>query len=122
MEIIGYADGFGTFTTGGSNGNMLGMLCARQSLYPSSSNGGFDGTKHVAFVSAEAHYSVLMSANVIGIGHQNLIKVACDSHGRMKPNALIDEIQRARQNDFIPFCVIATSGTKIGRASCRERV
>ena len=33
MEIIGYADGFGTFTTGGSNGNMLGMLCARQSLY-----------------------------------------------------------------------------------------
>ena len=113
MEIIGYADGFGTFTTGGSNGNMLGMLCARQSLYPTSAHTGFDGTKHVAFVSAEAHYSVLMSANVVGIGHQNLIKVACDSHGRMKPDSLRDEIQRAQQNDLIPFCVIATSGTTV---------
>ena len=113
MEIIGYADGFGTFTTGGSNGNMLGMLCARQSLYPTSSHTGFDGTKHVAFVSAEAHYSVLMSANVIGIGHQNLIKVSCDSHGRMKPDSLRDEIQRAQQNDLVPFCVIATSGTTV---------
>ena len=76
MEIVGFADGFGTMTTGGSNGNMLGMLCARQSIDPLSSLNGFDGTKYVAFVSAEAHYSVLMSANVIGIGHQNLIKVA----------------------------------------------
>jgi len=113
MEIVGYGEGFGTLTTGGSNGNMLGMLCARQYADPMSSLNGFDGTKYVAFVSEEAHYSVLMSANVIGIGHQNLIKVKCDSSGRMKPESLIDEINRAVENDRIPFCIIATSGTTV---------
>ena len=112
-EIVGFADGFGTLTTGGSNGNLLGMLCARQSLLPQSSHSGFDAQVYVAFVSEEAHYSVLMSANVMGIGHQNIIKVACDSRGRMKVESLRDEIIRARSNDLVPFCIIATSGTTV---------
>ena len=113
MEIVGYAEGFGTLTTGGSNGNMMGMLCARQASDPMSSITGFDGSKYVAFVSSEAHYSVLMSANVVGIGYQNLVKVACDSRGRMKPESLVEEIVRARTNGQIPFCIIATSGTTV---------
>jgi glutamate/tyrosine decarboxylase-like PLP-dependent enzyme len=112
-EIIGFADGSGTLTTGGSNGNMLGMLCARQSTNPQSSKTGFDGTKYVAFVSSESHYSVLMSANVIGIGHQNVIKVACDDKGRMKSSSLQEEIHRSRSNGLIPFCIVATSGTTV---------
>ena len=113
MEIVGYGEGFGTLTTGGSNGNMLGMLCARQSINPLSSLDGFDGSKYVAFVSAEAHYSTLMSANVIGIGHQNLVKVSCDSRGRMKPQSLLEEINRVIESNRIPFCIIATSGTTV---------
>lgn len=113
MEIVGYGEGFGTLTTGGSNGNMLGMLCARQSINPLSSLDGFDGSKHVAFVSAEAHYSTLMSANVIGIGHQNLIKVSCDSRGRMKPESLLEEVNRVIESNRVPFCIIATSGTTV---------
>ena len=113
MEIVGYAEGFETLTTGGSNGNMMGMLCARQASNPMSSITGFDGSKYVAFVSSEAHYSVLMSANVVGIGYQNLVKVACDSRGRMKPESLVEEIVRARTNGQIPFCIIATSGTTV---------
>ena len=113
MEIVGFGEGFGTLTTGGSNGNMMGMLCARQASDPMSSITGFDGAKYVAFVSAEAHYSVLMSANVVGIGYQNLVKVACDSRGRMKPESLVEEIARARTNGQTPFCIIATSGTTV---------
>jgi glutamate/tyrosine decarboxylase-like PLP-dependent enzyme len=112
-EIIGFSDGYGTLTTGGSNGNMLGMLCARQSILPKSSNMGFDGSKYVSFVSHESHYSVLMSANVVGIGHQNVIKVACDDQGRMKPSSLKEEIERTRNEGLIPFCIIATSGTTV---------
>ncbi len=112
-ELIGFAEGFGTMTTGGSNENMLGMLCARQSILPQSSKIGFDGSKYVAFVSSESHYSVLMSANVVGIGHQNVIKVACDEKGRMKSSSLKEEIARSRANGFVPFCIIATSGTTV---------
>ena len=112
-EIVGFSDGFGTLTTGGSNGNMLGMLCAKQSLLPNSSQLGFDGQKYAAFVSAESHYSASMSASVIGIGNQNLIKVACDSQGRMKPASLVEEILRAESENLIPLCILATSGTTV---------
>ncbi len=112
-EMIGFADGFGTMTTGGSNGNMLGMLCARQSILPLSSKTGFDGSKYAAFVSSESHYSVLMSANVVGIGHNNVFKVACDDDGCMNPESLLEEISRSRDEGLIPFCIIATSGTTV---------
>lgn len=112
-ELIGFSGGAGTLSTGGSNGNMLGMLCAREVAFPASTHRGIDGTKMAAFVSSEAHYSVLMSANVIGIGHRNLFKIACDEEGRMKPDSLREEIQRARTEGLTPFCVISTSGTTV---------
>jgi glutamate/tyrosine decarboxylase-like PLP-dependent enzyme len=112
-ELVGFLDGAGTLTTGGSNGNMLGMLCARQVIVPTSTQTGIDGRSLVAYVSSEAHYSVLMAANVIGIGHQNIIKVACDSNGCMQPESLQDEINRTRREGRTPFCVISTAGTTV---------
>ena len=112
-DMVGFPDGFGTFTTGGSNGNMLGMLCARERAVPGSTKRGFDGSSMVVFVSAEAHYSVLMAANVIGIGHMNVVKVGCDNEGRMRPEALEDEITRAIDQGLTPFCVVATAGTTV---------
>ena len=112
-QMVGFPDGFGTFTTGGSNGNMLGMLCAREHLLSGSTKRGFDGRSTVIFVSAEAHYSVLMAANVIGIGHQNIIKVQCDDDGRMRPDRLEEEIAFARKEGMRPLCVVATAATTV---------
>lgn len=112
-ELVGFNEGSGTLTTGGSNGNMLGMLCARQVMVPNSTSSGIDGTKMIAYVSKEAHYSVLMAANVIGIGHRNLVKVACDDDGRMRADALRDEIARSKRNGDLPFCVVSTAGTTV---------
>ena len=112
-ELAEFGTSQGTLTTGGSNGNLLGMLCARQSKFPMSSHAGFDGTKMVAFVSEESHYSFNIASNVIGIGHSNLIKVRCNEHGQMRPDALEEEIQYALQEGRIPFAVLATSGTTV---------
>ena len=112
-EMVGFPDGFGTFTTGGSNGNMLGMLCAREQLISGSTKRGFDGRSTVIFVSAEAHYSVLMAANVIGIGHQNIVKVQCDVHGCMRPDRLEEEIALARKEGMRPLCIVATAATTV---------
>ena len=112
-ELVGFPDGFGTLTTGGSNGNMLGMLCARENALPGSTKQGFDGRNMAIFVSKEAHYSVLMAANVIGVGHQNVVKVHCDEDGRMRPDSLREEVAFARQEGFTPLCVVATSGTTV---------
>ena len=112
-DLADFGTSQGTLTTGGSNGNLLGMLCARQAKIPLSSHSGFDGTKMVAFVSEECHYSFRIASNVIGIGHSNLIKVRCNKDGQMLPEALDEEIQRAQANDQIPFAVLATSGTTV---------
>jgi glutamate/tyrosine decarboxylase-like PLP-dependent enzyme len=112
-ELADFGTSQGTLTTGGSNGNLLGMLCARQAKIPLSSHSGFDGTKMVAFVSEESHYSFSIASNVIGIGHSNLIKVRCNDDGQMLPEALDEEIQRALASDQIPFAVLATSGTTV---------
>ena len=112
-EIVGFPDGNGTLTTGGSNGNMIGMMCARYHRDPLGQQRGFNGEKLVCYVSEESHYSVLMAANVLGIGFDNVVKVACDSDGRMRCDKLIEEIERTKMNSQIPFCVVATSGTTV---------
>ena len=112
-ELAGFGTSQGTLTTGGSNGNLLGMLCARQAKLPLSSQSGFDGTKMVAFVSEESHYSFNIASNVIGIGRSNLIKVRCNEHGQMRPDALEEEIERSLRDGQIPFAVLATSGTTV---------
>ena len=103
----------GTFTSGGSNSNMLAMLLARDKLFPDAINEGVDGTQLAVFVSAEAHYSLLMSAHVLGIGLQGVIKIEVDNSGRMKPEALRNAIQQTRSSGRIPFCVVATTGTTV---------
>jgi len=112
-SVVGFESGGGTFTTGGSNGNMLGMLCGRHSIDPNIMREGNRGAELVAYVSAESHYSVQMAANVLGIGLSNVIKVNCDEDGRMRPDSLIQEIRRSRNEGRRPFCVIATSGTTV---------
>lgn len=112
-ELADFGTSQGTLTTGGSNGNLLGMLCARQSKLSLSSRSGFDGQKMVAFVSEESHYSFSIASNVIGIGHANLIKVRCNEQGQMRPDSLQEEIERALRNGQTPFAVLATSGTTV---------
>jgi|TARA_B100001741_G_scaffold43289_1_gene31423 glutamate/tyrosine decarboxylase-like PLP-dependent enzyme len=112
-ELADFGNSQGTLTTGGSNGNLLGMLCARQAKAPLSSHSGFDGAKMVAFVSEESHYSFSIASNVIGIGHSNLIKVRCNEDGQMRPESLEEEIDRALREGQIPFAVLATSGTTV---------
>ncbi len=112
-ELADFGTSQGTLTTGGSNGNLLGLLCARQSKNHLSSRSGFDGQKMVAFVSEESHYSFSIASNVIGIGHANLVKVRCNEQGQMRPDSLQEEIERALNNGQTPFAVLATSGTTV---------
>ena len=44
-NLIGYENGFGTFVTGGSNGNLLGMFAAIYRLDPSLKEEGIFGSK-----------------------------------------------------------------------------
>jgi glutamate/tyrosine decarboxylase-like PLP-dependent enzyme len=111
--LAGFEAGEGTFTTGGSNGNLLGLLCARDRKLPDSRREGLSGKQLVAFVSEESHYSVEMAVNVLGVGLNNLIVIECDAGGRLVPDALAEAIAAEKRAGKQPFCVIATSGTTV---------
>tara|TARA_B000000565_G_scaffold6650_2_gene5324 strand:+ start:2193 stop:3644 length:1452 start_codon:yes stop_codon:yes gene_type:complete len=111
-KFAGYQNGEGTFTSGGSNGNLMGLLCARDHKFPNAKFSGFTKTP-VAFVSSESHYSVEIAANTLGMGTDNLIAVESDHQGKMSINSLKRKIAEQKDAGKIPFCVIATSGTTV---------
>lgn len=111
-SYIGFEQGEGTFVTGGSNANLLAMMCARNQAFPEAK---FQGITHpaVVFVSDQAHYSFLKAANVLGIGLNHVIKVKTDAKGRMIPQALEVEIESALNASQVPFFIGATAGTTV---------
>ena len=113
-SLIGYKNGFGTFVTGGSNGNLLGMLAAIYQFDPDLKEEGIFGSKVLTgFVSEESHYSFLKAAHLLGIGTKQIIKVPCDPDGHMDPLVLEQSIQASISAGKQPFFVGGTAGTTV---------
>ena len=104
----------GLFVPGTSIGTLYGLLLARHRACPEvNAKGAAAAGRLVAFVSAEAHYSYLKSARVMGLGTDNLIKVAADASGAIDVAALRAAIAAARDAGGVPFFVGATAGTTV---------
>jgi len=72
---------------------------------------GATGAKLRMYASEHVHSSVDKSAMTLGIGLAGLRKIASDAEFRMDSNALAQAIQEDRANGWLPFCVVATTGT-----------
>lgn len=112
--FVGFADGDGIFCSGGSNANLIGMLCARHRRFPRAKARGFGSDeKPVVLVSEQSHYSFARAADFLGIGLDNVILVKTDGEGRMMPAELEREIARSLGRGEHPLMVGATSGTTV---------
>ncbi len=105
--------GEGIMLTGGSNANLVAMLCARQKKFPKMKKEGLAGKKLSLFVSQDSHYSFSKNALVMGLGTNSVIKVAVDKKGQMLPEALEKEIRHSQERGEEPFFVCATAGTTV---------
>ena len=112
-DLVGFHEGEGLMVTGGSNANMIGMLCGRHQVLPEAKLKGLGNHQLVAFVSEQAHYSYAKAANLLGIGITNLVKVKSDVDGKMIPQALEAVIQQSLSADKTPFFVGTTAGTTV---------
>jgi glutamate decarboxylase/sulfinoalanine decarboxylase len=99
--------------TGGSNANLIAMLCGRHKILPLAKFKGNGNHKLVAFVSDQAHYSYLKAANLLGIGIENLVKIKSDPDGKIIPEELENTIKQTLSENKIPFFVGATAGTTV---------
>ncbi|NXV24922.1 CSAD decarboxylase, partial [Cepphus grylle] len=113
-ELVGWSSGDGIFSPGGSMSNMYAMNVARFHRFPESRQKGNWALPRLAlFASQESHYSMQKGAAFLGIGTDNVRLVATDQRGKMVPEELEKEIQRAKAEGAEPFFVCATCGTTV---------
>jgi glutamate/tyrosine decarboxylase-like PLP-dependent enzyme len=113
LVAIGFANGEGSFTPGGSSANMTALLLARNGAEPRFRDEGYGGPALVAYTSAEAHYSIPKNAGMLGLGRRNVRLVPVDASGRMQAKALEESVRADLAAGLRPFFINATAGTTV---------
>jgi L-2,4-diaminobutyrate decarboxylase len=108
----------GTFTTGGSQSNYMGLLLARDAFLKkqwnwSAQKSGLpaEANRLRILCSEVAHFTVEKSASQLGLGTDSVVRVEVDDHFRMKPSALRDVFEGLSGQGLLPMAVVATAGT-----------
>lgn len=112
-EIIGYGkESFGTLTSGGSEANLVALKCARDRADELVRDRGLRAAKGelVMYASEQCHYSFVKSADILGLGRENLRKVATDEHFHIQLDALREEIERDLKAGRVPCCIAGAAG------------
>ncbi|MED4601817.1 aspartate aminotransferase family protein [Paenibacillus validus] len=127
QEVIGWLCGLfgfagrgsdGVFTSGGTQSNFMGLLLARDHYCCMRWNWNVQqrglppqADRLRVLCSEEAHFTVKQSAALLGLGQQSVITVPVDSKGRMHSDLLESTIARLREDELLPFVLVATAGT-----------
>lgn len=121
-QLVGFnnvADG--SFTSGGTQANLMGLLLARD--YAMATSNGHDGysVQHQGLVndahryrilcSKAAHFSVSKSAALLGLGRNAVICIDTDENDALCPKALNSALQSLQQENQIAMAIVATAGT-----------
>lgn len=112
-DYIGFPAGGGTFTSGGTVGNLTALVAAREHALPESRAEGFDGRRPVVYTSTEAHYSVKRAVEILGFGARNLRLIPVDGEHRLDTASLEDVLDADRAAGATPVAVVANAGTTL---------
>ena len=108
----------GTFTTGGSQSNYMGVLLARDSFLKkrwnwSAQKSGLppEASRLRIFCSEVAHFTVEKSAAQLGLGTESVVRIAIDDRFRMSAEALRRALDALQTQNLMPMAIVATAGT-----------
>lgn len=107
----------GTIHDSATTATLSAVLTMREAALDWAGNaGGLSAAPRLRlYASDQTHSSVDKAARIAGIGQENLVKVATDSRGAMKPGALAGAIRADRKAGFLPIgVVICAGGTSVG--------
>jgi aromatic-L-amino-acid decarboxylase len=113
-QLVGYPeDASGILVSSGSVAEITAMIVARDAILEGVCGSGVrsvPGTP-LAYASEQVHNSLDKAIGIIGLGRDNLRKIAVDQDYRIR----VDELERAVEEDLKagrrPMCVVATAGT-----------
>ena len=108
----------GTFTTGGSQSNHMGLLLARDTFVQrewncSAQKSGLppEARRLRILCSEVSHFTVEKSASQLGLGADAVVRVAVDESFRMNLAALREALHSLKAQNLLPLAIVATAGT-----------
>lgn len=111
-EKLGFQPGrfAGLVTSGGSVANLTGLLTARNVSLGDAWSVGLAGRQPppVLVAQADAHYSVMRSAGILGLGTNQIIPAALDSRRRMDVNRLDETLADLRRRG-VPIVAVSAA-------------
>ena len=114
-RALGLPDEFeGVIYDTASTSTVHALAAARHAQDPEVRSRGLYGTDRGRFrvyCSEHAHSSVDKAMIVLGLGHENLRRIAADEEFRLRPDLLAAAIQEDRRAGHRPLAVVATVGT-----------
>ncbi len=115
-QMIGLPAEFrGVITDTASMSSLIAIAAAREALDLEIREKGLAGRPELprlrVYTSEQAHSSIEKGALTLGIGQQNVRKIATDTAFRMMPEALERAVAEDLEAGYRPFCVAATVGT-----------
>ncbi|MFC4635236.1 pyridoxal phosphate-dependent decarboxylase family protein [Dokdonia ponticola] len=108
-ETIGWANGDGFLTSGGTLANLTALLAARKAKASSDVWNEGHGRKLAIMVSEEAHYCVDRSARIMGLGEAGIIKVPVGDDYKIRVDLLQQYYNKATQDGFEVISVIGSA-------------
>jgi aromatic-L-amino-acid decarboxylase len=113
-QFIGYpSEAEGCLLSGGSAGNLVGLAVARKqkAQFDAASLGMRGGPPVTVYVSQEGHASIEKSMVLLGMGRNQLRKIAVGDDFTVDLEALEKQVTEDRKNGYQPICVVGNAGT-----------
>lgn len=109
LGLAAMADGI--LTSGGSLGNLSGLLAARQERGGSDpwQEGARSGLPLAVMVSEESHYSMARALKIMGLGNQGLIKLPVSESLQIRPELLPAMLRAAQANGQQVIAIVANA-------------
>src|SRR6185369_13605658 len=113
-DLLNYGpQSFGTLASGGSEANLIGLKCARDSVAEGIKDRGVRTAPRdlVIYASDQCHYSIDKSADLLGLGREGVRKIPTDDRFHIRVDALRETIARDREAGLLPCCIVGVAGT-----------
>lgn len=110
-EMISCRGHGGVLCGGGSAANLMALAMARETKSPANKSGNASLRRAAVYASTEVHMSIPKAVALLGIGRDNLRRIAVDSSFRMITEQLRQAMQRDREGGIVPIAVVGSAGT-----------
>jgi L-2,4-diaminobutyrate decarboxylase len=108
LAKIGWSEGGGLLTHGGSLANLTALLGARAQAFPDAWQRGVP-PEAVLLAPTVSHYSVERTAGIMGLGTDSVVAIPVDSLGKVIPEQLDSVLARMRKEHRPVLAVVANA-------------